>query len=325
MDEMVNKGVSAFARARLLTYLNCAQATFGTLAGYLGVNERTAVTAGCPLEGGGASEGSTCGVVTGGCMAIVLAHLADVLGGEAGKGEALYQRLREYTTWFEESFGSTLCRERSGVNVNEVVGFMDYLFTGKVVTRCVNHIGKAVTRLIELMNLPLEGGGEASELDGRLAAGGGYCAAEVMRGIRGETGHGSLYLERLSTALDGGAGLSGGLCGALGGALLSFGLVWGMDPRKEGIIGTLVPFVRGHVNLYMGRSEAELWAVANPFLREFKQRFGSLECRDITGRRFGDGTGLAEHMEASELCAEIKEWCRARATELICAHRVFAA
>ncbi|NPV60884.1 MAG: C_GCAxxG_C_C family protein [Actinobacteria bacterium] len=325
MDEMVNRGVAAFARARILTYLNCMQATFSTLAGYLGVSERTAVVAGCPLEGGGASEGSTCGVVSGGCMAIALAHLADMVGGEGGKGEALYGRLREYTAWFEENFGSTLCRERSGVNVNELLSFIDYLLTGKVVTRCVNHIGKSVSYLIELMNRPLEGGGEASELDGRLASSGGYCAAEVMRGIREETGHGSLYLEQLSMALDGGVGLSGGLCGALGGALLAMGLIWGIDPKKEGIVGTLIPFLRGHVNLYMGRSEPELWAVANPFMREFEKQFGSLECRDIAARRFGSRKELAEHMVASETCAGVKDWCRARATQLISANTVFSA
>ena len=258
-------------------------------------------------------------------MAIALAHLADILGGEAGKGEALYERLREYTAWFEESFGSTLCRERSGVNVNEFMSFLDYIFTGKVITRCANHIGKSVSHLIELMNRPLEGGGEVSELDRRLASAGGYCAAEVMRGIREDTGYGSLYLEQLSVALDGGVGLSGGLCGALAGALLSMGLLWGIDPKKEGIVGTLVPFVRGHVNLYMGRGEAELWAVANPFMREFAREFGSLECRDVTARRFGSGTELAEHMAASEICAGVKEWCRARAARLISTNTVFSA
>ncbi|MBC7228772.1 MAG: C_GCAxxG_C_C family protein [Actinobacteria bacterium] len=324
MDEMVNRGVAAFARLRILTYLNCMQATYSTLAGYLGVSERTAVRAGCPLEGGGASEGSTCGVVSGGCMAVVLAHLGDILEGEAGKGEALYGRLREYTAWFEESFGSTLCRERSGLDLNELLSFMDYLFTGKVFTRCVNHIGRAVSHLIELMNRPLEGGGEASAIDLRLASGGGYCAAEVLKGLREETGLGSLFLERMSVALDGGVGLSGGLCGALGAALLAMGLVWGIDPRKEGLVGTLVPFVRGHVNLYAGRSEPELWAVANPFMREFRKRYGSLECRDLTGCRFGSGSELAEHVESSESCAQMKEWCRTRAAELISSHTVFA-
>ncbi len=194
------------------------QATYGTLVGYLGAPDRSTLTASCALAGGGANLGSTCGVVTGGCLGIILAHLADVLSQEAGKGEALYERLREYTGWFEREFGSTLCRERSGVDVTRAAGVADYLFTGKVVTRCVDHIGKAVAYLIELMNRPLEGGGETSDLDRRLACSGGYCAAEVLHGVRTDTGYGSLYLEQLSLAFDGGVGLSGGLCGALAGA-----------------------------------------------------------------------------------------------------------
>jgi hypothetical protein len=301
------------------------QATFGTLAGYLGVAERTAVTASCPLEGGGASEGSTCGVVSGGCLAIVLSHLADVLSGDAGKGEALYERLREYTDWFEREFGSTLCRERCGVDVKEIAGFINYIFTGKLVTRCVNHIGVAVSRLIGLINRPLDGGGEVSDLDRRLATGGGYCAAEVLRGVRDDTGYGSLYLEQISLAFDGGIGLSGGLCGALAGALLPMGLIWGIDPKKEGIVGTAIPFLRGHANLYLDRREPELWSVANPFMREFQAKYGSLECRDIVCRSFANGTELEEHMGGSSTCAGIKDWCRKRTTELITANTIFSA
>jgi hypothetical protein len=299
------------------------QATFSTLAGYLGVTERTAVKASCPLEGGGASEGSTCGVVSGGCMAITLAHLADIISGEAGKGEALYERLREYTDWFEGEFGSTICRDRCGVDVKEVAGFINYLLTGKVVTRCANHIGIAAAKLISFINRPLQDGGEVSDLDRKLAAGGGYCAADVLRGIREDTGYGSLYLEQLSAALDGGIGLSGGLCGALAGALLPMGLIWGIDPKKEGLVGTLIPFLKGHANLYMDRREPELWAVANPFVREFHGKYASLECRDIVGRSFRSGSGLAEFMSGSSVCAEIKDWCRKRASELIAANTVF--
>lgn len=300
------------------------QATFSTLVGYLGVTDRTAVVASCPLEGGGASEGSTCGVVSGGCFAIVLAHLADILSPDLAKGEALYGRLKEYTRWFEREFDSTLCRERCGVDVKELAGFMNYLFTGKVVTRCVDHIGVAVSRLIGFINQPLEGGAEATALDRRLAASGGYCAAEVLRGVRRDAGCGSLYLEQLSLALDGGVGLSGGLCGALAGALLPMGLIWGIDPKRAGVVGTLVPFLRGHANLYLDRREPELWAVANPFMREFRARYGSLECKDIVGRRFEAGSELAEFMETSSTCSEIKDWCRERASALIADNTVFA-
>ncbi len=300
------------------------QATFGTLAGYLGVADRSAVKASCPLEGGGASEGSTCGMVSGGCLAIAVAHLGDIICGEAGKGEALYGRLREYTDWFEDRFSSTLCREHCGVEVKKLTGFANYIFTGKVVTRCVNHIGKAACRLLEFMEQPLEGSGEFTDLDLRLAESGGYCAAEVLKGVREESGYGSLFLEQVSVAWDGGIGLSGGLCGALAGALMPMGLVWGIDPRQEGPAKTLAAFLRGHKNLYLGRREAELWAVANPLVREFARRYGSLECRDIVGRRFQGGRELAEFISGSQVCGEIKDWCRRSASELIRAYTVFA-
>lgn len=282
-----------------------------------------ALKAACPLEGGGASEGSTCGVVSGGCLSLALGHLGDMLAGEAGKGEALYGRMREYTGWFEDQFGSTLCRERCGVEVREFAGFMNYLFTGKVFSRCWSHIGRAASQLVRLVDQPLEGGGEVTSLDERLAVEGGFCAAEVMRGIREATGLGALFLEQISVALDGGVGLSGGLCGALAGALMPIGLIWGIEPRSAGLVGTLIPFLRGHVNLYMGRDEPELWAVANPLVKEFEGRFGSLECRDIVGRVFATGSELAEHMAASEKCAEIKGWCRERAVEKISAYTAF--
>jgi Putative redox-active protein (C_GCAxxG_C_C) len=256
-------------------------------------------------------------VVSGGCLAITLGHTWDMLSGEAGKGEALYDRLREYTSWFEKDFGSTLCRERTGAAINTTAGSMSYILSGRMVSRCMDHVGKAVAYLLEMIDRPLEGGGEVTELDTRLSLSGGYCAAEVLRGIREETGQGSLFLERISMAFDGGVGLSGGLCGALAGALLPMGLLWGINPRTAGFGEILAHFVHGQKNLYLKRHEAELWSVGTPFIREFKKEFGSLECRDLIGRSLASGVELAEFMPASPICAEIKDWCRRRTVQLI--------
>jgi hypothetical protein len=210
------------------------------------------------------------------------------------------------------------------MNIYDIGSVLEYGVSGKVVTRCMDHIGKAAYHLLNLMNQPLEGGGEVTDLDRRLAESGGYCASEVLRGIREDTGYGSLYLEQISMALDGGVGLSGGLCGALAGALLPMGLIWGIDPKREGFVGTLIPSLRGHVNLFVDSSEPELWAVTSEFMHEFSGRFGALECRSIVDRSFESGTELAEFMTASSTCAEIKEWCRGRAGELISVNTVFA-
>ncbi len=255
-------------------------------------------------------------------MALALGHLADLLEGDRARTEALYARMKGYTLWFEENFGSTLCRERCGVDLTRVAGFTKYILTGKVFTRCVSHIGKSAMKLIETVNRPLLEGEEAGGVPEPGAAGpggraGGCCAADVLRGIRAATGTGDLLLENISISLDGGIGLSGGLCGALAGALLPLGLLWGIEPKEEGIAATVQAFVRGHVNLYAGRGERELWAVAHPLLREFRSRFGSLECGELTGRTFAGGEELEAFVSSSSRCAEIKEWCRDMVIEIV--------
>lgn len=267
-------------------------------------------------------------------MALALGHLGEILGGEEAKREALYRRMREYTAWFEEGFGSTLCRDRCGADLRKASGFADYVFTGKVFTRCVNHIGKAVEKLIELVNRPLEDGGEEARTSGAVEGetplcgaseasatvgfrAGGHCAAPVLRRVREEVGLGSEFLEEISISLDGGVGLSGGLCGALAGALLALGGVWGIDPREEGTAGTLLFFVRGHLNLYAGRGRKGLWAMGNPLVREFRRRFGSLECRELTGRSFENSRELEDYTSGSEICDGIRSWCAEEALGIL--------
>jgi len=273
--------------------------------------------AACPLAGGATDEGSTCGVVSGGCLSIALEHLGDMVDGDAGKGEALYDRMREYTSWFEKRFGSTLCRERFGEDLDTMS------VTGLI--KCEVHTGKAASHLVKLIERPLEEGGEVAGIDKRLSEGGGYCAAEVMRGIREATGWGSLYLERLSVAFDGGIGLSGGLCGALAGALMPIGLIWGLQPRAAGLIETMQFTGRGLKDLQSNPRRPGMWTVGDPFVKEFRNKFGSLECKDIVGFSFQSGKELAEFVPGSDICLEIKDWCRDQAIEHISVSTAFPA
>jgi len=253
-------------------------------------------------------------VVSGGCLSIALGHLGDTVDSDARRGEALYDRMHEYTSWFEERFSSTLCRERFGdLKAATLAGLM----------KCETHTGEAASQLIRLIERPLEQGGEVTRTDERLCESGGYCAAEVLRGVREATGHGSLYLEQLSVALDGGIGLSGGLCGALAGALMPIGLIWGLQPRAAGFIETMQYSARGHKDLATGSRRPGMWTVGNPLVKEFRRKFGSLECKDIAGRSFHSGKELAEFMQGSDVCSQIKGWCRDQAIERISANTVF--
>lgn len=295
-----------------MSYLNCSQATLAAVAESMGLDYRETLRAACPLEGGAVSTGSTCGVVSGGCAALALAFAEGRGRGEAKDAAALYVSLRDYTSWFEREFGSTLCRERCNVDMTTAAGLANYLFTGKFASRCLAHVGPAAYRLVSqgrrLRDAPAGSGG-------RRAC--GYCARESLAGIREDTGRGSPFLEEISLALDGGVGLSGGICGALAGALLPVGSIWGIDPAAAGLSGTLAAFLKGHANMYRGLDRPELWSVGGRLVRGFRREFGSLECSAITGRRFEGEGALADYVEGSAVCAAAGEWCRREASRLI--------
>jgi hypothetical protein len=257
--------------------------------------------AACPFEGGVLNNGSTCGIVSGGCMGVVLAHAPELATGDADKTAAVYGLLKDYTRWFEGRFGSTLCRERVGTNIRTAGGVLAYLFTGKAFTRCMAHAGPAGDRLVSLATAPLD---EA----GGLKAG-GLCAKPVLAGIRETTGRGDDLTDCVSMALDGGVGLSGGACGALGGALLDLGRDLGFDPRAVGFTGVVAANVAGYRNILQGGEADELWSVGHGMLSRFFREFGSLECRAITGRSFEDVQGLETYVAGSEVCSRIKSWC----------------
>lgn len=235
-------------------------------------------------------------------MAITAAHLADIVGGH-GKGEDLYGRLQEFTGWFEDRFGSTLCNDLCREEMGSLAGTAAWLLKGKALSRCCYLVGRANAKAVELMDSPLERK-KPSAIDRRLAASGGYCAADVLAGVRADAGVGSLYLEQLSMALDGGVGLSGGLCGALAGSILPLALIDGVN---RSFLFRMAPF----------KDKTSVWSAGNRLMAEFKQRFGSLECGSLTGCSFTGGIELAAHIGKSPDCAEIKDWCRSQVSQLI--------
>ncbi len=320
MDRLLRMLMGALGAGRLILYLNCSQATLNTLRRYLRVPDKELLLFACPLEGGGAGSGSTCGVVSGGCLAIALGHLGDILEPAEGKADPLYRRLKDYTDGFRERFGSALCRERTGLELERPIGLARYLLQGRFLTRCAHAAAVAVPRLVGLVEEPLSGSGEPGELDERIFREGGLCGSKVLAEVRRRFGLGSATLERLSVALDGGVGLSGGLCGALAAALGALGLALGNDPER-GTARNVAFFVRGHYNLYLGRESDEMWSRGSGLVRSFRERFGSTECLSLTGRSFDSGTDLMGYLEGSPTCDDIRRWCAERAVEIVGALR----
>ncbi len=296
MDGAAARRLSLTARKRIFEYLNCNQATLSTQRDHLGVSLPMLLKANSHLEGGCFSHGSTCGVVTGGCLSLALRHLPELKEGDPGKLASFHGLMKEYTSWFASSFGSTICRERIGCGLTSPGGIVRYALGGRFL-RCVAHAGKAALFLAELGESPLERGGDAA------ADGAFNCASQVLRRLREATGLGDPSFEVLYISMNGGVGLSGGLCGAAAAGMLPLGWLHGLDPEEAGFTGNLAALTRGHINMFTGREERELFSLGRRFIKGWLEEFGSLECRDMTGRRFGSYGDLAAFAREAEVCA----------------------
>ena len=95
--------------------------------------------------------------------------------------------------------------------------------------------------------------------------------------IRKETQIGNEELERISVALDGGIGLSGGGCGALSGALMALGLKYALHPKN-----TEPDKLK---NIYRAM-DSGFFKMAKILVSKFIKEFEYLECKRITNTKF---------------------------------------
>jgi hypothetical protein len=266
------------------------------------------------LEGGVVAGGSTCGVVTGGAFGLALMH-ENMLTEKGIAAEAeVMDLVGEYVRWFENAYGSALCRERTGVNFYTGKGQLRYLLPGDKVAKCLWHIRGAMRHLHAGHEKNSSGiSAEPREICGEPK----HCAQAVLKEIRHRTGIGDPLLERLSFIFDGGVGFHGGVCGALAGAILGINLLLGWDIRNMSYFKALNGFIVGHINLLSdtpigGRPEP--FFVGKNMIKRFRQEAGTLECGSILEKRFSGWDDFQQHISASDKCAGLIEFAAAEAS-----------
>lgn len=94
----------------------------------IGRREDRLLQASSGLEGGIVASGSSCGVVSGGALGLALMHdnLLKKRGIAAEVG--VLSLIGEYVRLFEESYGSSFCRERSGVDFYTAMGQLRFFY-----------------------------------------------------------------------------------------------------------------------------------------------------------------------------------------------------
>jgi hypothetical protein len=316
------------ARFNLVYASNCAQATLLTLGRSLERSDPVLTKAATNFEGGCVGCGSTCGVVSGGVLGI--GALLSCLPREdpVQLEKDIYEASVGYRKWFEERFGTSLCQERVQVDFGTPGGFLSYLFPGDKLVRCLRHIGEALVRLNEEVLQTARKRGLPIRFTQGMQGGPTepHCAYSVFRRVALRSGSSGSSVGWACTGLGGGVALSGAVCGGLLGAILGLGLEYGTDPESMGFGGILKAFVVGHRNLFRHEALAqgpvrdlprEAFARSRYLADRFEKAFGSLNCREITGRTFSSPDELRAFLSESGVCGEIFSWCEREALELL--------
>lgn len=272
------------------------------------------------MEGGCVASGSTCGVLTGGALGLALNSDAEILRhGMVAEGRVIAQ-VRNYMKWFEEAYGTSLCRERTKTDFHTTSGLIRYLLPGDRIVRCMWHIRGAMRYLYDTHG---QTDVSAKDLNLRSPENPLHCAQAVLSGIRKRTDIGDMRLERLAFVYDGGVAYTGGLCGALAGAIMAVNLMMGLSTRSLSYWKIIKAFTVGHVNLIkkepMGPPEP--FMAGQEVVEAFRKSAGSLECRSITGKNFSRWDEFQDYISQSHQCAGLVEEMIQKTSDIILRYR----
>ena len=113
-----------------------------------------------------------------------------------------------------------------------------------------------------------------------------FCAESVLLAVAEDRGVDSELIPRIATGLCSGLARTGGLCGAVGGAILALGLVAGRDAADEPV--------------------DPVYGLVREVLSDFEERFGGTSCIGLTGCDLATDEGRRRFEETGqrERCTE---------------------
>ena len=158
--ERKKKEVAEKAYSYERQYHCCSQATLLALQEALGLEDELALKAASSLCGGVALSGNTCGALSAGVMVMGMKKgRGDLKEGFACVMKAMLPANR-LVKWFEAEYGTTVCRNISGLELNEeILGLMManpeaalQALDPEMVERCSRISGKTAEKVIEILS-----------------------------------------------------------------------------------------------------------------------------------------------------------------------------
>jgi len=283
----MNETEDLVKKSKILLFktLNCCESQImpiQVLYDVTNTNLRKCVTG---LAGGINNSGSTCGAVFGGALNLAIKHRAATQSWDISNEVHLIHDVQKFVRSFEQEFGSSLCRERTGLNLKKLSGKIGLLIPS-IAKGCVkqtawtmNYISKSKISSSDSSINPID-----------------QCSSSIFDEIKNRTGISDPYLKQLSTGLSGGIGLSGGGCAALSAGIMLLGLKYGNKDLENGKKRSSLRY-----------SPPKFVKYANKLIFLFKKKFKSLECSDITNTTFEDIENFNEYRSKGH-CKEINKF-----------------
>ncbi len=128
--------------------LNCSQAILAAFGEEFNMDQKSAILLGRPWAGGIGHLAQTCGYLTG--AVLILAHAYDKEDEKVAR-KSTFKAVRELFRRFEESRGTTLCKELLGADMSTEEGAKKIKEEQLVKRHChgTGGIGQEVARILE--------------------------------------------------------------------------------------------------------------------------------------------------------------------------------
>jgi len=125
------------------------------------------------------------------------------------------------------------------------------------------------------------------------------CCESVLLALKDYLGAAHEVIPKIGTGIGAGVSLNGLLCGSISGVAIAIGMKYGRANAEE--------------------NPQPVWNMVDKYVAEFKERFGSVNCRQLTGLDLKTKEGLKEYYAKVHdyACAERIRFAVEKAVEIL--------
>lgn len=125
------------------------------------------------------------------------------------------------------------------------------------------------------------------------------CCESILLALKDHLGVGSELIPKIGTGIGAGVSLNGLLCGSISSVAMAIGMKHGRSSPEE--------------------NPRPVWNMVDKYLAEFKDRFGHVNCRELTGLNVKTEEGMKEYLAKVHdyACAERIRFAVKKSVEIL--------